>query len=172
MKLSDIYTQLNNARAAHKVWVARAEAMVEGMPIEKEQIPLLHTDCVFGKWYYGEGQAVRNLPAYATIEKPHQALHSTYFKIFKCLFDEPDVSMFGKLLGKQKKAKDKQLTEAKTLIVHLRKQSDDICETLDTLEDQIRRAVQAQQKARQKNNADAADINKQLDQTIDDLSKL
>jgi len=53
MKLSDVISKVHNARAAHKAWVARAEALVAGMPLEKEQVPMLPTECIFGQWYYG-----------------------------------------------------------------------------------------------------------------------
>jgi len=146
MKLSDVVSQLHNARAAHKAWVARAEALVAGMPLEKEQVPLLPTDCIFGKWYYGSGQMLRRLPAYKALEKPHDKLHQTYMKIFRLLFDEPDVSALGRLFGQTKKAKAAQIKQAELLISTLRGLSDEVCDILETLETQVMNAAQKQKK--------------------------
>ncbi|MDX8387384.1 MAG: CZB domain-containing protein [Ghiorsea sp.] len=137
MKVSDILEQLRNARSAHKAWVARAEGLVLGMPLEKEQVPILPTDCNFGKWYYGSGQLLRKLPAYYRIEKVHDELHRTYMQIFKLLYDEPDVSAIGKFFGRVKKAKAAQLKKAEGLLVKLRGISDEVCALLETLEIQV-----------------------------------
>lgn len=145
MTLSEVVTQIRNARSAHKAWVARAEALVAGIPLEKEQVPLLPTDCVFGKWYYGDGHALRKLPAYKLIEKPHDQLHKTYMEIFQCLFNEPDIGAWGRLLGKDKKLKAEQVEQAKALLPKLRKLSDVVCDTLEQLEGQLTAAAKKQQ---------------------------
>ena len=44
MKLTEVLEKIRNARSAHKAWVAKAEALVAGIPLEKEQVPLLPTD--------------------------------------------------------------------------------------------------------------------------------
>ena len=137
MKLSDVVSKLHNARAAHKAWVARAEALVAGMPLEKEQVPMLPTDCIFGQWYYGSGQMLRRLPAYKALEKPHDKLHQTYMKIFSLLFDEPDISALGRLFGTAKKAKAAQVRQAELLIPALRGLSDEVCGILENLEIQV-----------------------------------
>ncbi len=141
MKLADIISRLHNARAAHKAWVARAEALVAGMPLDKEQVPVLPTDCIFGQWYYGSGQMLRRLPAYAALEKPHDELHKTYMQIFKLLYDEPDVSAIGRLFGRARKLKAEQMRRAEKLLPRLRAQSEELCGILETLEDQVMRAA-------------------------------
>ncbi len=146
MKLSDVVANLHNARAAHKAWVRRAEGLVAGLPLEKDQVPMLSTDCMFGKWYYGSGQRLRKLPAYKALEKPHDQLHQTYMQIFKLLFDEPDVSALGRLFGKAKKAKAAQLKQAENLIPHLRALSDEVCDILENLETQVVNAASKQKK--------------------------
>lgn len=145
MKLSDAVTQLRNARAAHKTWVARAEALIAGLSVDKEHIPMLPTECIFGKWYYGSGQMLRRLPAYKAIEKPHDELHRTYMNIFKLLFDEPDVSMLGRLFGQKRKAKADQLKQAQALFTRLKDISDEVCEILEQLESQLLSAASKQQ---------------------------
>ena len=105
---------------------------------------MLPTDCIFGKWYYGSGQALRKLPAYKAMEKPHDNLHRTYMQIFKLLFDEPDVSAWGKLFGRTKKAKAEQIKEAQVLFKRLQSISDDVCDILETLEEQLMVAARKQ----------------------------
>jgi len=137
MKISDAVEQIRSARAAHKAWVARADALIEGMNVDKEHIPMLPTDCIFGKWYYGSGQALSKLPAFKAMEKPHDELHRTYMRIFKLLFNEPDVSAFGRLFGGKAKAKAAQLKQAQEMFERLKKLSDDVCDVLEALEDQL-----------------------------------
>jgi len=137
MKLADTVDQLRNARAAHKAWVSRAEALIEGIPLEKDQVPMFPTDCVFGKWYYGEGQQLKRLSEFADLEEPHEELHKVYMRIFKLLFDEPDTSTIGRLFGQARRAKSKQLEEASALIPGLRTLSDQMTQILERLEHRL-----------------------------------
>jgi hypothetical protein len=47
--------QLRNAKKAHIAWVQRANALIEGLPVEQQQVPVNCTECKFGIWFYGEG---------------------------------------------------------------------------------------------------------------------
>lgn len=134
MKLSDTLERLRSARAAHKAWVSRAEALIEGIPLEQNQVPMFPTDCAFGKWYYGDGQLLNRLPAFKELEKPHEELHKVYMRIFKLLFDEPDISAVGRLFGQARRAKAKQVEEAAALIPQLRTLSDEMTIMLEQLE--------------------------------------
>lgn len=144
MKISEAVDQLRAARTAHKSWVARAEALIAGMSVDKEHIPMMPTDCTFGKWYYGPGQMLRRLPAYKAMEKPHDELHRVYMNIFKLLFNEPDVSMLGKLFGQNKKAKTEQLKQAEALFPKLEVISENVCNILEQLETQLMQAARKQ----------------------------
>lgn len=137
MNRFEIIARIHSARAAHKEWVARAEALVAGLPLNKNQVPVLPTNCVFGQWYYGPGQALRRLPTYKAIEGPHDELHKTYMEIFQLLYEEPNVSALGKMFGKKKRLKKQQQEKAASLIPTLRKQSEQVCLMLDHLEDQV-----------------------------------
>jgi hypothetical protein len=143
LKLSEIISRIQSARAAHKAWVARAEGLVAGLPLEKEQVPVLPTDCIFGQWYYGPGQMLRRLPAYKALERPHDELHKTYMKIFQLLFDEPDIPALSRLFGQAGRARKERRRQAEALLPVLRQQSEEVCALLDTLEDQVIRAVRA-----------------------------
>lgn len=141
MKLSDVVEQIHKARAAHKAWVARAEALVAGLPLEKDLVPVLPTDCEFGRWYYGPGQMLRRLPAYHSIELAHDALHKTYMQIFQLLFDAPDVSRLARWFGQARRQRQERLEQARGLLPVLQKQSEELGILLDALEDQLLEAA-------------------------------
>jgi hypothetical protein len=94
--------QLRDAKKAHIKWVQRAKALTEGLPIEKDAIPMESTECAFGQWFYGEGQKLGLLPGmecFKEIERQHNALHDIYLKIFKIYFGERHRSFFSKLFN-------------------------------------------------------------------------
>ena len=64
-------------------WVQRARALTEGLPVEKEAIPMDSTECAFGQWFYGEGQKIGIMPGmdcFKEIERKHSELHEVYLK--------------------------------------------------------------------------------------------
>ena len=79
-----ILKELRKAKAAHIKWRSYAYAMVSGLDIDTEYTPLQHTECLFGKWYYGAGKEhFGHLDTYAGIEVPHKILHMLYTKIYE-----------------------------------------------------------------------------------------
>ena len=135
-KMTDILSNLRSAKAAHLRWKAHAHAMVEGLPLEEGQIPMIHTDCTFGKWYYGVGQSLSTISSYAALDEPHEQLHTTYMKIFKLLFGEDDRSVFSKMFGsKAKPAKNR--AEAEILMAKLASISGTVVELLNRLEKDV-----------------------------------
>ena len=95
----DTLEKLRAAKTAHIRWRSYAQALVNGVPVDNSKVPVVHTDCEFGKWYYGAGQRLSHLPSYRAIEEPHEMLHLLYMKIFKLLFTEEKVTLFQKLVG-------------------------------------------------------------------------
>ena len=135
-KKTDILSNLRSAKAAHLRWKAHAHAMVEGLPLEEGQIPMIHTDCTFGKWYYGVGQSLSTISSYAALDEPHEQLHTTYMKIFKLLFGEDDRSVFSKMFGSKAKPA-KNLAEAEILMAKLASISGTVVELLNRLEKDV-----------------------------------
>jgi hypothetical protein len=132
MPVPDTIQQLRAARASHKAWVARAEALVNGLPLDKNQVPVEPTECAFGQWLYGAGRRLKDFSVFAQIEASHSALHRVYAEIFKLLFDEP--KGIGKLFGQSKKATKAKHLEAEMLLPRLRMHYDEIMRLLNTLE--------------------------------------
>ncbi|MCG6862734.1 MAG: CZB domain-containing protein [Chromatiaceae bacterium] len=139
MEKRDALSMLQTAKSAHVQWRARAQALVAGIPLEKEQVPVAYTDCKFGKWYYGLGQQLSVLDTYRAIEEPHQQLHLLYMKIFKHLFGEDERSVLKKMFGSKRKHRAASLAEAQSLLPQLVNISETLLEAVDILENQIRR---------------------------------
>jgi len=97
---NDIISMLRDAARSHKKWVGNALALIEGVPLDKEKVPVNGTECEFGRWYYGEGQKLREVHGFKEIEVSHDRLHRTYMEIFAILFGEDrEASLFSKLFG-------------------------------------------------------------------------
>jgi len=46
-----------------------------------EEVQPMSTECEFGEWYYGDGQVMNRVSVYSEIEKVHEKVHESYFKI-------------------------------------------------------------------------------------------
>ena len=138
MEKMDTVYRLREARRAHVRWVSRARGLINGLGLDKDAVPMMPTDCVFGEWYYGDGQALSSLPAFRKIEAPHNELHDLYMQIFKLLFTEKHYSFLEKLFGvSHKQQDDEKLLEAKRLLMHLDDISKTIVQFIEELEEQV-----------------------------------
>ena len=136
MVKKDILLQLRQAKSAHIKWRAYAQALVSGLPVEKDHVPVIHTDCVFGQWYYGTGQQLSDLSSFDSISVPHEMLHHIYMEIFKLLFGEDERSTFQKIFGSKSK-KDTQ-KEANKLMQDLLAISGTLLEAISLLEKEVK----------------------------------
>lgn len=127
------------AKAAHIQWRARAQALVAGVPVAQEQVPLIHTDCKFGKWYYGPGQSLNFLSSFRAVEEPHEQLHNVYLKIFNVLFGEDHRSFLSTLFGSKRKHEAAKRAEAEKYLEHLVGISRTLLEAIELLEDDVKR---------------------------------
>jgi len=140
MNKEETLVHLRNAKKAHITWVQRAHALIEGLPIEKEQVPVGCTECKFGLWFYGEGQAlgmIPNMDCLKEIEKLHFELHDVYMKIFKIYFSDEDRSIFSKFFGTRKKVTSLNQEIAKDYYTQLKTVSEKLVDGLDRLERRI-----------------------------------
>jgi len=91
----EIINELNKAKNAHVMWFANAMALSVGTDPGDSSVPKKHTECTFGKWYYGAGQENNGLDSYKAIEIIHKKLHDKYNEIFaefeklssECIFE-------------------------------------------------------------------------------------
>ncbi len=134
MDLQDAVQRLRAAKRAHLAWVGRASLLVQGIAVDQDQIPVQHTDCTFGRWYHGEGQVLSALPAFRAIEAPHRTLHDAYAEIFRVLFQEPNPSLFQRLLGTTRRAKENAQAEVESQTRRLVDASREVVALLELLE--------------------------------------
>lgn len=135
MNKNEVIATLNSAILSHKKWVSNALALIEGVPLDKEQVPVNSTECEFGKWYYSVGQNLIEIPGFKDIEESHDKLHRTYMEIFAILFGEGyKPSFFNKLIGRSNKVLAANRKEAMGKYAILEKQSKTIITQLQQIE--------------------------------------
>ena len=137
MTIQDILQTVRTARRAHISWVMKADAIIHGIPLDQNQVPLDSTECSFGQWYYGKGRCCAELPSFEALEKTHNDLHDTYASIFSAIYGKSDRSFLSGLFGKTKKLDKQNLELARSLFPELKKHSDAMVKQLEILENDI-----------------------------------
>jgi len=135
MDKKEVVETLRKAVISHKKWVANALALIEGVPLAKDKVPVNPTECEFGKWYYSVGQKLIDIPGFNDIEESHDNLHKVYMEIFALLFGEAsEPSFFSKLIGRSHVVKAANREEATRKYYALEKNSKVIITQLEQLE--------------------------------------
>jgi hypothetical protein len=140
MDKEDILLQLNAAKQAHLGWVKRAKSLIEGVPVEKNQIPVECTACAFGQWFYSDAQGLKAIPGMdilKVIEEEHTSLHNMYAKIFTIYFTSEELSFLSKLFGKKKKIPQADQEMAVEYFTELQAISVKLLAAIDKLERRI-----------------------------------
>ncbi|HEB67564.1 MAG TPA: hypothetical protein ENI93_06435 [Gammaproteobacteria bacterium] len=137
MDTRDILNRLRTAKSAHLGWVNRARALIDGKPVDKEKVPVMPTDCIFGKWYYSDGRKLASLPSFQAIEEPHNRLHAIYQEIFDLLFTNEKGNFIARLFDNSRKQEQRR-EQARQKFLELQQMSDVIVSRLDALERDIR----------------------------------
>lgn len=138
MTKKEVLEQLKRAKSAHIQWRSYAQALIAGVQVKEDYAPIRHTDCKFGKWYYGIGQQLAPLPGYEAIEAPHDMLHQIYMRIYKLANTETEVGLLGKLTGQKSRIENKNRQEAEYLMDKLLSISATLLEAIDVLENDIK----------------------------------
>ncbi len=133
-----VLAQIRAAKSAHMRWRSYAQAIISGVEIEENKVPVRHTDCTFGKWYYGEGQKLLgHLDAYQAIATPHKVLHAIYERIYQTIHKEEKKGL-SRLWHKESPQARK--VQAREHLDELIGASETLLKTLDILEQEIRNA--------------------------------
>lgn len=138
MNKSSLLEQLRAAKTSHIQWRARAQALINGLELEEGAVPVLHTDCKFGKWYYGSGQVLDHLQSFRDIDEKHEQLHLIYMQIFKTLYGDDERSALSRLFGSKKQHEAVKLEKAKKILPSLIHVSKDLLTLIETLETEVR----------------------------------
>jgi len=131
MKITDIIIRLEQARMSHIRWIAKAEALIEGVPLDKASVPLLDTDCEFGQWYYGDGRILRHFQHYDMLHHYHHQVHRVYMDIFTILYGKNDKKNILQWLGIQREFHDDKRQKAQALLPQLKNASQELLIVLD-----------------------------------------
>ena len=136
MDKTEVMTKLKLAAVSHRIWLSNAQALIEGVPLDKDKVPVSATECEFGKWYYGDGQRLRTLPGFKEIEKPHDNLHQTYTEIFTLLYGEESQkpSFFSRIIGSAQKAAAEKREAAKAKSLILKDHSTEVIDHMEQLQ--------------------------------------
>ena len=140
MEKENVLEELRSAKVAHLKWVQRAKSLISGVLVEKGAIPLDYTDCVFGKWFYSDGQNIALMPGMSVMDEigsKHTDLHEVYFKIFQVYFGEGGKSFFSKLLKIKKKVSSAEQEMAEVYYADLEKISKELLDLIGRLERRI-----------------------------------
>ncbi|MET0065050.1 MAG: CZB domain-containing protein [Candidatus Thiodiazotropha sp.] len=134
----DALEKLRKAKGAHIKWRAYAQALVSGVSVSEEKIPVEHTNCMFGKWYHGEGKdQLGHLSSYEGIYTPHEMLHEIYKRIFN-LLQEPDKVSLKNLFSSRSSRENRRMDLARSYMEELVGVSETLLRALDMLEEEIR----------------------------------
>jgi len=137
MEKKAVINQLRKAKSAHIRWRSYAQALVSGIPMDEGKVPVIHTDCEFGRWYFGEGQALSNIHGFKAIAAPHERLHAVYMEIFKQLFEEDDITLFARLIGRKAKTQESRRLAVQNLLDELLSISEKLLENIEELEQAV-----------------------------------
>ncbi|MFH1216699.1 MAG: methyl-accepting chemotaxis protein [Pseudomonadota bacterium] len=68
-------------KAAHLAWKSKLEGVLDrGAFLNPADVPDHHS-CAFGKWFYSEGTAHKDSPAFSDVESHHKDVHAVALKI-------------------------------------------------------------------------------------------
>jgi hypothetical protein len=79
----ELLDTVRRAKSSHVRWRAYAQGLVAGVAVKDENLPVKHTECRFGKWYFSEGmETFGHLEVFRDIQGAHEMLHAVYEQIY------------------------------------------------------------------------------------------
>ena len=142
MEKEEVLERLRSAKEADVKWVQKAKMLIDGIDMEEDAIPVDSKECKFGKWFYSDGQILKNLSnnpmeCMLSIEKLHLSLHEKYKQIFDLYFSQEEkAGFFAKLFGgkKKKELSAEELEESRQFYKELENISKAFSEEISRLE--------------------------------------
>ena len=130
---------LRRAKGAHIKWRAYAQALVSGVQVSDDKIPVEHTDCAFGQWYHGLGkEQLGHLTSYEGIYTPHEMLHEIYKRIFSVMHEEDKGGLFTSKTARE----HEKMQLARQYMEELVGVSETLLTALDILEEELKEQLQ------------------------------
>ena len=146
MEKVEVLKNIRAARRAHTQWVDKAKSLVNGLEVEKEQIPLEVTECSFGKWFHCDGQILLSFfteEAIGKVDNKHKELHDIYMKIFKIYFPEQKGSFFANLFKHKVKVSAQDENTALAYLRNLEEVSKELISFLNIIEKKLNKIDEA-----------------------------
>jgi hypothetical protein len=138
MHKSEILATIRRAKSAHIKWRSFAQALIAGVPVTEDKIPKEHTECDFGRWYYGEGrQVLGRLESFQGIETPHEMLHAIYNRIYNILHGMEGESLTSRILTSKAERLRRRIEVAQNLMIELVAVSETLLRAIELLESEI-----------------------------------
>ncbi|MCP5418018.1 MAG: CZB domain-containing protein [Chromatiaceae bacterium] len=138
MNKIEALSAIRRAKSAHLKWRAFAQALIAGVPVTDDKVPKLHTECDFGKWYYGDAKKhLWHLDAYQGIESPHEMLHAIYGRIFNILHGMEGERLFSRLFTTKAERERRRSEIAQNLLVELVAVSETLLRAIEILEIEV-----------------------------------
>jgi len=112
MEKEAVIAQIKIAKNAHIDWVYKAKSLIDSKGAKENFAPVSSQDCVFGQWFYTEGQKLGTLSnnpleCMKNITQLHQSIHDIYLSIFtKYSPQEVKKPLFSKLFSEKKRVLD------------------------------------------------------------------
>ncbi len=135
MKKREIIMQVRSARSSHVRWKAFVQIALRGIITNhsEDNLPIVQTECDFGKWYYGDGMILSMSPNFQSIEMPHEMLHESYIQIYTL----QKAKLRGGFFTSKRKMLKRRQEEITTLLANLNDYSRIILETMHQLEIEV-----------------------------------
>lgn len=135
MTKREIVMQIRASKSSHVRWKSYVQIALRGIVTDKTQasLPIVQTECDFGKWYYGEGMFLSLLPNFQALEEPHEMLHEMYIQIYTL----QKAKLQGGFFTSKRRMLNQRKEEISRLIANLNDYSRIILETLRQLEVEI-----------------------------------
>jgi len=127
--------QIRAARSSHVRWKSYVQIALRGIITthSDNNLPIVQTECNFGKWYYGDGMMLSMSPNFQNIEIPHEMLHESYIQIYTL----QKAKLRGGFFTSRRKMLRKRQKEINSLLANLNDYSRIILETMHQLEIEV-----------------------------------
>lgn len=137
MNKTEALNAIRRAKSAHIKWRSFAQALIAGVPVTDDKVPKRHTDCDFGKWYYGAGHgSLGDLDSFRAIESPHEMLHAIYARIYSIYSGEGE-TWLQRFLSTKAKLEQRRQENAKKLMEELIDVSESLLKSIEILEQEV-----------------------------------
>jgi len=134
MSKKEALAQLRSAKSSHIQWRSDVQGYLLGLHVDTRKLPLIHTDSLFGNWYYTRGQKLSSLPSYKEINLSLEEVFIKYRELYKFLHTS---SKKAGLFSSQSKIDNQRQQQKQKLMDDLLQSSQALIATTTELENEL-----------------------------------